>query len=125
MQTAVDKYYDMGVRHIFPIHNFDNGFGAAAAWYDSIEVGQRVVEGFWWNTSECADAGYGFKLSSGFDQYLALLFRFPGVLNNPPYPVRPETASCNSNGLTDLGKSFVSYLMQKGMIIDVDHMSVN
>jgi microsomal dipeptidase-like Zn-dependent dipeptidase len=125
MQTAVDKYYAEGVRHIFPIHNFDNGFGAAAAWYDSIEVGQRAVEGFWWNTSECAPAGYGFKLSSGFDQFLALLFRFPDVLNNPPYPIRPETASCNSNGLTDLGKSFVSYLMQKGMIIDVDHMSVN
>jgi microsomal dipeptidase-like Zn-dependent dipeptidase len=125
MQTAVDKYYAEGVRHIFPIHNFDNGFGAAAAWYDSIEVGQRAVEGFWWNTSECAPAGYGFKLSSGFDQFLALIARFPDDLNNPPYPVRPETASCNSNGLTDLGKSFVSYLMQKGMIIDVDHMSVN
>jgi microsomal dipeptidase-like Zn-dependent dipeptidase len=121
----VDKYYNMGVRHIFPIHNFDNAFGAAATWYSSIEVGQRVVEGLWWTTQDCSAAGYGFKLTSGFTQFLALIARFPGVFNNPPYPNRPETASCNANGLTDLGKMFIKYLMSKGMLIDVDHLSIN
>src|SRR5262249_40290412 len=27
VQQAVSKYFDMGVRYIFPIHDFDNAFG--------------------------------------------------------------------------------------------------
>ena len=38
VQAALEEYQALGVRHIFPVHNFDNGFGAAATWMDRIEV---------------------------------------------------------------------------------------
>ena len=47
IRTAVDKYYDKGVRHVFPIHNFDNQFGGPATWQDAINVGNRVAAGHW------------------------------------------------------------------------------
>ncbi len=30
IRASVEKYYNKGVRHIFPIHNFDNAFGGPA-----------------------------------------------------------------------------------------------
>ncbi len=54
---AVDVIYDMGVRHVFPIHNFDNGFGAAATWMDPISVGQAIAEQRWWVTRNCGRPG--------------------------------------------------------------------
>ena len=40
--AQLTNYYNMGVRHIFPIHNFDNAYGAPAAWQDAINVGNFV-----------------------------------------------------------------------------------
>lgn len=119
VRAAVQKYYDRGVRHVFPVHNFDNAFGAAATWQDSVEVGNRVVEGHWWKTRDCASDGFGFKLGS-LTQTVISLLSF-GNLESPPS--RGESASCNEWGLFPLGEVLVDALMDKGMLIDVDHMS--
>src|SRR5262249_16576293 len=50
----VQKYYDMGVRQIFPIHNFENAYGNPAAWQDAITVGDRYMEGAWFETENCS-----------------------------------------------------------------------
>lgn len=127
IEQRVDHYYDLGIRHIFPIHNFDNAFGAAATWQDGIEVGQKLVEGNWWTTEDCADDGYGFKLGTGPTQLMITLLKFANVINLGSYPNFPnprlEAASCNAKGLTPLGHDLINKLMAKGMIIDVDHMS--
>jgi hypothetical protein len=39
-------------------------------------------------------------------------------------PIYPADSSCNARGLTELGEHAVRRLMQKGMIIDPDHLSV-
>jgi len=127
IEQQVDKYYALGIRHIFPIHNFDNAFGAAATWQDSIEVGQRLVEGNWWTTEDCANDGYGFKLG-GFTQVVIALLKFSNLVNPGSYPGdfitgRPEQASCNAKALRPIGRDLINKLMAKGMIIDIDHMS--
>jgi microsomal dipeptidase-like Zn-dependent dipeptidase len=43
----------------------------------------------------------------------------PGV----PYPHYGDKPGCNPKGLTALGKALVTKLMDKGMLIDIDHMS--
>lgn len=119
VRAAVSEYYDRGVRHVFPVHNFDNAFGAAATWQDSVEVGNRVVEKHWWKTRDCSDEGYGFALG-GLTQVMVNLFGFGNI---GPIPLRTEGASCNRWGLFPLGSVLVEALMDKGMIIDVDHMA--
>ena len=130
VEGEIDRYYNKGIRHVFPIHNFDNGFGAAATWQDSIEVGQRLVEGRWWSTEDCSADGYGFKLGgnlpigSGLTQTIITLLKFSTLIDVATYPQRPESASCNRRGLIQLGRDLLNKMMDKGMIIDVDHMSV-
>src|SRR5262245_22361736 len=124
--TAVDKYYEKGVRHIFPIHNFDNGFGSPAAWQDAINVGNAVSEGRWWDAENCLAQGYGFWLDVVSQAFIDLLgFGGQHLPTLPPYPngiVNP-VASCNVKGLSPLGEFLIEKLMDKGMIIDIDHMS--
>ena len=121
VSDAVDKYYAKGVRHIFPIHNFTNQFGSPAAWQDAINVGNRAATGTWWGVEDCSSQGYGFWLDS-FVQFWINLFGFSGF-EAPDYSATQGKASCNANGLTNLGSSLLTKLKQKGMIIDIDHMS--
>lgn len=123
VREQVDFYHEVwGVQHVFPIHNFDNSFGGAATWQSAIEVGNRFVEGHWYYTRDCSSEGFSFKLGEDgtFLQALASLFGF-GVLTTVPF--HPEVASCNQFGLFPLGETLVDEMMEKGMIIDVDHMS--
>ena len=101
LEQAVDVIYDMGVRHVFPIHNFDNGFGAAATWMDAIGVGQAVAEQRWWVTRDCGagNGNYGFWLDN-FIQAIMSVLGF-GIGDTPPIPaytngnLSPADASCN------------------------------
>ncbi len=123
VRAQVDRYYDTwGVRHMFPVHNFDNAFGGAATWQDTIEVGNRWVEGHWYKSRDCSAEGYSYKLGSEGTSIQAItsLFGF-GELSTVPF--HPEAASCNAFGLFPLGEVLVEQMMQRGMIIDVDHMS--
>ncbi len=122
VQEQLQKYYGIGVRHIFPIHNFDNAFGTPAAWQDAINVGNIVGEGNWWDAVNCTDPGYGFSLDAITDGLLyALGF---GGDSRPIYP-KFTSGSCHDGpGLTSLGAYLVEQAMNMGMIIDVDHMSI-
>jgi microsomal dipeptidase-like Zn-dependent dipeptidase len=123
VQQQLQKYYGMGVRHIFPIHNFDNAYGTPAAWQDPINVGNIVAEGDWWNAGNCTDSGYGFYLDPVTDAALYGL-GFGGV-SVPLYPTFTSGSCHNPPGLTSLGTYLIQQAMSMGMIIDVDHMSIN
>ena len=132
LDEAVDVIYDMGVRQVFPIHNFDNGFGAAATWMDPIGVGQAIAEQRWWVTRDCGTAR-ATTVSGSTTSSRAPCFRTSGfgVGETPPIPsyvngnLKPSTASCNEYGLQPLGSQLMQALMNKGMLIDIDHMSAN
>ncbi len=131
LEEAVNVLYDMGVRQVFPIHNFDNGFGAAATWMDAIAVGHAASQYRWWETRDCGGTGpdaYGFWL----DNVLYPLMSLVGFLGaTPPIPAytsgagASDYASCNQFGLTATGPRLLQALMNKGMLIDIDHMSAN
>ncbi len=126
VQQQLQKYYGMGVRHIFPVHDFDNAYGTTATWQDAINVGNRVAENAWWNVVNCTDVGdgYGFSLN-GLVEAAILLAGF-GIVDAPPYPVTFNYATCHAPpGLTDAGVYLIRQAMNMGIIIDVDHMSIN
>jgi microsomal dipeptidase-like Zn-dependent dipeptidase len=127
VKNRVEYLHGLGVRHVFPIHNFDNGFGGSATWQDAIEVGNRVVEKHWWFPEGCPSDGgeYGFQLGDLTQFALSLIkFFFPGVITETPDRVlSTDPPSCNAYGLFSLGQTLVTELMNKGMLIDVDHMS--
>lgn len=121
IENQVDYYYnEWGVRHVFPIHNFDNSFGGTATWNSTIELGNRDTEGHWYKTKSCAP-DYGAILGSlgTAGTWFTNLFGFGGV-ELVPYRNYP---TCNQFGLFPLGEVLVDKLISKGMLIDIDHMS--
>ena len=91
VQQQLQKYYNLGVRHIFPIHNFDNAFGTPAAWQDAINVGNYASEGGFWDAVNCTNPGYGFYLDPTLEE-IELLLGF-GKDYYPNYQ-SPPWASC-------------------------------
>lgn len=120
IRDQVRRYYNLGVRHIFPIHEFDNAFGGSALFHNFFNVGNYITAGHYFNTVECGLGGYTYNIESdamaGFIGFL--LFGVTAV--PPPYPGATE---CNARGLTPAGAALINALMDQKMIIDVDHMS--
>jgi microsomal dipeptidase-like Zn-dependent dipeptidase len=128
VRAELQRFYDLGVRHIFPVHNADSGFAGTAFFDDRLALAQRDINGRWWDVDRC-------PASSGIDYHLGLLdlindvgdfpllgpvFRttFPDL---PPRP--PSGGNCNEGGLTPLGHFLINQMMDRGMLVDVDHMS--
>ena len=98
----VDLLHGLGVRTIFPAHWVDNALaGAALEGGDKgtfIAAMQLSYTGAPFGTGPCPDPAQGE----------------PGLLGG---------RECNSRGLTDLGDYALRRLMQKGMLIEADHLS--
>lgn len=117
---AVQELSDRGITHIFPIHNFDNAYGAAATWMDVLAIANAYAEQRFWQIENCENDGYGFHVDLNVKWSLASLIGFDGKM--PEFPNYQSTPSCNARGLTDRGKTLLTAMMDRGMIIDIDHM---
>lgn len=96
LRERLNRYYDLGIRHVFPIHFANNALGGTA--FQNPLVGDPVIDTiprpYQIFTRPAAGEGYTYR-----------------------------GGHANITGLTELGKFFVKAMMSKGMIIDVDHMS--
>ncbi len=138
--TQLDKYYDLGVRSIFPIHGFNNAFGGTAMFVPAIyNLGNRIRNGEYFEPCKCPtheeypdllthSEVYTYKeLSVTYpeesNQFVLALFELLGIAI-PAYPKYPEGSGyCNSRGLTELGGFFIKEMIKRKMIIEIDHMS--
>ncbi|RKI07069.1 peptidase M19 [Corallococcus sp. AB030] len=97
-RAELNRVYSLGVRSLQPVHQLDNRFGGAAPHNAIFQVAQ-FLENCHIDT-DCGLTGNGFTL--GFD----------------------VDANCkNTKGLTADGKLLVQEMMNKGMLIDMAHMS--
>ena len=130
-QRIVDLH-DLGVRSFFPVHKFDNAFGGTHFDDDAtgllVNVGNKYATGKWWQAVPCApgaDADNTPTNLSGNNQILYQLFgQTIGGLLNGDVPAYPPAPICNPHGLTALGAHLLAKMIELGMIIETDHMSV-
>ena len=120
----LNDYYGQGVRHIFPVHLFDNAFGGAAMYEEFFNYGNKVLtggaSGHFFDPTACPEGrGYQYKLEN--PTFLFSLLGFLSGLGAPTATSNP--ADCNSRGLTSLGGTLVRQVMRKHMVLDIDHMS--
>jgi len=138
----IDHYRELGVRVIFPVHKFDNGFSAGDGSDGVIEIGNVVNTGHYASfVEDCPDISTAFDgggVSFGGlnmprdayddppaldmsrfaeDPFVALLPLLQAV-QEPPL----EGNWCQKFGLTALGEHLMVELMKRGMIIDVAHL---
>jgi microsomal dipeptidase-like Zn-dependent dipeptidase len=128
-------YRGRGIRHIFPMHEFNNGFGGTALFRSPLVIANDYFLPEHPNVvvRDCSAQGYTFKLPrtrAGFverlymdifellDQALDFLPGFDlGSFEFPDFP------ACNDTGLSLLGQSLIRKMMSRKIMIDIDHMS--
>lgn len=136
----------LGARHYYPIHNIDNSLGGAAVFNSALNSYNDLV-----NRRSQDDPIQAFHIRNGYtpdavadrsytNMYLKRSFMRQGMrmlpiagfgnipffyTNDVPtsYGYDGYTGHKNQNGLTTRGSQYITALMKKGMIIDVDHMS--
>lgn len=143
--AKLDEYYDRGVRVLFPVHKYDNGFSAGDGHRGIIDIGNFGHTGHYNNYIECpADL---LTFPGGFDTGglpFAALNQPRDIYDSPP-PIDMsglpgnvvgsllphfslltggslEGEYCQNHGLTDLGEFLIVEMMKRGMILEVDHL---
>jgi microsomal dipeptidase-like Zn-dependent dipeptidase len=121
VDRELDKYYALGIRQVFIVHEFDNAFAGAAMFRNALNFGNYKATGRYFDAEDCSGDGFTYKFEPSIADIFFKIYTNTDVSNPPPkYPGR---ADCNSLGLTPLGKHLIEQLMVKKMIVDVDHMS--
>ncbi len=141
--AQLDKYRELGVRAIFPVHKYDNAFSPGDGHRAISEIGNFANSGQWSDFSlDCpADATPVFDRGdvtfgglnqprddyfapppndmSGFpEEPVATLMPFVGKLQEPPL----QGEYCQAHGLTPQGETLVREMMKRGMIVEIDHL---
>lgn len=104
LKERVDDYWKLGVRHMYPVHLFDNAFSGAANYSLIFQVGNAFSNLELMKTEGCTDAEQG------------------GPKGSEP-EIAGYEAECNKGGLTEAGAKLLAVLMDRGMLIDIDHFS--
>jgi Membrane dipeptidase (Peptidase family M19) len=133
IDRELDQLYAAGVRSLFPVHKFDNALGGTK--FDSgatgvlVNVGNKWVTGQFWSADHCDDPDHDNQPTVIDDQQANTVYTLFGAALTQPLlegqlPVYPPSPVCNPKGLTPLGEHLIRAMMERGMIVETDHMSV-
>jgi hypothetical protein len=128
IDAQLQDLYDRGIRSSLLLNKFDNPLTGVR--FDSGEVGTLInaankeSSGSFWSAETCQGPEHDNEILIGAPTtgFLATLLTTLGVPGGtlPAYPPAPH---CNTRGLTSLGAHTVEQMMDRGMIVNPDHMS--
>ena len=127
----VQQVYDLGVRHVFPLHVANNAFGGCGLYEDQWGLNNYYLRNENVAVLPAPPATIQFRMGEDAPIQIgvlswALVGYFPPDYNSLFTAARADTGyfpgHMNARGLTERGTNLLYSLMRKGMIIDVDHM---
>ncbi|MBB2945120.1 microsomal dipeptidase-like Zn-dependent dipeptidase [Actinoplanes lutulentus] len=127
IDAGLDELEALGVSGMYPVHKFDNAFGGTR--FDegvtgaAINVGQLLSSGHWWTATSCTGPSDNEQPLVS-DDITKLLQLGVGLPAGTILPVYPSGKICNTRGLTSLGSYLIKEMIERGMIIHIDHMGV-
>jgi microsomal dipeptidase-like Zn-dependent dipeptidase len=132
IDAQLDRLYNAGVRQMFPIHEFDNAFGGNGIFNGFVlNLGNKKDTNRFWRTYDCPEVEYLYGAgaimqsadpSGGTNPISqALIAQTGGQL--PIYNTTKK--QCNAFKMTDLGKYAFEKLIEKKIIIEVDHLELS
>ncbi|GGX84860.1 hypothetical protein GCM10010515_60360 [Streptomyces fructofermentans] len=123
IDRGLDELHALGVRSMFLCHKFDNALCGVR--FDegtlgtAINVGQFLSTGTFWKTEKCTGPQHDNPIGGAAAP--AAEKELPAGVDVPSYAA---DAQCNTRGLTELGEYAVKGMMQRKMMLEIDHMSV-
>lgn len=123
IDRGLDELYGLGVRSMFLCHKFDNALCGVR--FDSgtigtaVNIGQFLSTGTFWATEKCAGPQHDNPI--GLAAAPVMASKLPVGVSVPSYA---SDAKCNTRGLTRLGEYALRGMMDRGMMLELDHMSV-
>ena len=129
----LQQVYDAGVRDMELVNKFDNGYVGVAGDNGTqgviVNNGNKLEDGRYWDLKTCQGLQDGVSDKEQISPFSGtpaqLSAFFTEFMPDGQVPVYPSGPVCNSVGLSSLGVYLEEKMMQKGMIIDPDHMSVS
>ena len=119
------KLHNWGIRALFPVHKFDNRLGGSVLENGLMNIGEWMSTGHFFRAEQCDPQTEGEYMTSGFPEIGNQPVIGP-IINElvPNTPVYDEsTQQCNQLGLTPLGEYLIHKMIDKKMLIEMDHMS--
>ncbi|NKZ02959.1 Coagulation factor 5/8 type domain-containing protein [Actinomadura latina] len=128
IDKGLDEVKRLGVSSMFVCHKFDNALcgvrfdgGTTGA---IVNAGNFLGTGRFWQAETCTGPIHDNTLASAStvnDDVAAFLRQLGKAgITLPLYPKAPH---CNILGLTDLGRHMLQGMMDRHMIVEIDHMS--
>ncbi|MEE2789565.1 MAG: hypothetical protein VX589_19660 [Myxococcota bacterium] len=142
VDDALAKFHGLGVRALFPVHKFDNGFTAGDGHRGILELANFINGGQWSSFIQACDVDAPGRFDQGAVFFGGLnkprdefstdaAVDVSGFAENPLNTLLPYLNEiqggqldgdwCQNHGLTALGEYLLVELMDLGMIIEFDH----
>ena len=129
IDRGLDEMKDLGVSSMYLCHKFDNALCGVRFDSDAtgvvVNLGNFLGTGRFWQVEPCTGPEHDNEIQpSGV---LGDLLRGPlsGLgLAGLTLPVYPSPPHCNVHGLTELGEYALKGMIDRNMIVEIDHMSV-
>lgn len=132
VDAQLDRLHQLGVRQLFPVHEFDNALGGNGI-FDGfvLNLGNKVDTGQFWQTYDCPEDEYYYEAGAimttvpeafNSDDPLSTLLRQLAGGTAPVY--KSNKRQCNARSITPIGRYAIDRMMDKGMIIDLDHLEL-
>jgi len=142
VRETLDRYHELGVRVLFPVHKYDNAFSAGDGSPGIIELGNVINSGHYSSfdedcpgpntTFDGGDVTFGglnkprddyfapppLDFTNFVDDLLPTLLPLLGDIQQPSLPGN----WCQRHGLTPLGETLIEELMNRGWIVDIAHL---
>ena len=138
----LERYRELGVRAIFPVHKFDNAFSAGDGHREIIELANFAMTGHFSNfTDDCpdiptvfdkGDVAFGELNDPREDYFAEPPVDMSGFADDPIQVLLGQAQYlmggslhgdyCQNAGLTELGEFLMVELMKRGFIVEIDHL---
>ncbi|MFI6938074.1 discoidin domain-containing protein [Streptomyces sp. NPDC050418] len=123
IDRGLDELKELGVSSMFLCHKFDNALCGvrfdSGALGTAINVGQFLSTGTFWKTETCRGPQHDNPIGNAAAPQAEK--ELPEGVDVPSYA---SDAQCNTRGLTELGAYATRGMMKRGMMLELDHMSV-
>ncbi|HYH59650.1 MAG TPA: hypothetical protein VD790_10590 [Thermoleophilaceae bacterium] len=126
IDRQLQEVYELGVRDLELVNKFDNALAGVAG--DSgagglvVNQGNKYRTNTYWDLETC-QVTEGDKEQFAAPRDALIGNGLAALLPPGMAPVYPEPPHCNTRGLTDLGEYLVRRMIDRGMIVDPDHLS--